>query len=46
MNIKMECFICKGGCGICVSRHLKEDSPVAVKKEFQLEKTFYFYSVN
>ena len=36
-------FSCKGGCGICILRHLKEDSAVAVKKEFWLEKTFYSF---
>ena len=37
----MECFICKGGCGIRVLRYLYEELAWAIDKRFQFTISYY-----
>jgi len=43
IGIKTKRFSLESACGHCMSKHLKEHSAVAVKKEFQLRKDFTFF---
>jgi len=45
LSIKTKCFSLKSACRHYVSKHLKENSAVVVKKKFQLRKDFNFFTI-